>query len=63
MKLDRKEVGVLMRAMLRSLEHTPEAERKAHEEVYKKLTTHYVHCLPKQLVKDVGAAVDHLIGR
>jgi hypothetical protein len=62
-KFTRREIALLMRSMLRSLEHTPLRETDLHKALYEKLTSEFVRRTPKKLLKDVGAAIDHAIGR
>lgn len=63
LKLEKKEVVVLMRSLLRSLEKTPTSERVAHERVYEKLSAAFISGLPKKLTGAIGRAIDVLIGR
>lgn len=63
LKLEPKEVTLMMRALLRSLEHTPTSERPIHRRVYEKLSAAYASGLPKKLIRDVGRAIDAMIGR
>lgn len=62
MNLTHSEVAALMRSLLRSLEKTPERERKDHEALYQKLNAEFVRTLPKRLVRAVSRAMDHAIG-
>lgn len=63
LKLSPKEVTALMRALLRSLENTPESERPAHARIYEKLSAAHVTGLPRKLTRAVGQAIDAVIGR
>jgi hypothetical protein len=63
MNLTRREVSVLMRSLLRSLESTPEREQAEHKAIYEKLSAESVRLLPAGLLKRVGRALDHAIGR
>ena len=63
MNFTRREVSVLMRSLLRSLEGTPERERAEHKAIYDRLSAESVRLLPPGLMKRVGRAMDHAIGR
>lgn len=59
-ELDRKEIAGLMRALLRSLEKTPEKERKQHEELYSKISALHAEALGpgvwRKLRRKIGEA-------
>lgn len=63
MKLDRREVTLLMRSLLRSLPDTPAREQAAHKALYERLSEEAVRLTPRRIVMAVGRALDRMIGR
>jgi len=63
MKLNRKEVVCLMRALLRSLEKTPDKEKALHEQMYSLLSRVSVELMGPRKVARIGRAMDRAIGR
>jgi hypothetical protein len=62
-ELSHADLVVLTRAMLRSLDTTPERERAAHEAVYDKLSGAWTRTLPRRTLAAVGRALDRASGR
>lgn len=62
MKLNRAEITMLMRSLLRSMERTPERELGAHKRLYDKLSEEAVRLMPRGRVRAVAMAMDHAIG-
>lgn len=63
MTFTRPQVGLLMRALLRSLPDTPPRERRVHKAVYDKLSEEIVRLTPRRTTQALGRAVDRMIGR
>lgn len=63
MTLNRAEIIVMMRSLLRSLKETPESERQAHHELYSRLSAESARLMPYKRRRAVAQAMDHLIGR
>lgn len=63
MPLTHEESVGLMRALMRSLEKTPERERELHKALFDKVSQHAVETLPPGVAARVARAMDHAIGR
>lgn len=62
MELTKKDVGVLLRSLMRSMEKTPPKELPAHKAVYEKLTAESVRMMPPGQRARLSRALGRAIG-
>ena len=62
MELTRDEVSLLMRSLLRSLEHTPARERDHHRRLYDRLSAEFFRLTPRKKIEALSRALADVQG-